>query len=399
MFKISRWFNNFQAPAILMIDDLSDAYIDVYSESYKNDWGFMCDRDGSSFAFLKRELLDLFPQIKITFFTPYAKHNVINTNSQYKSMKYALGERAEYTEFLKRLNAEGHEIAHHGSNHGKYIDESIPSTINNWIHEWALFKDVNSGVTTTLAGVKKFKEVCDIDVVGGKYCGYITIDNSEEIIDQCNFLYWSDKPSYVLGVAEESFFGKNHIIAFPTNFGGNAFIRLTYLTGHRSRDRKKKIAKYFQPLYNLYSYMQLYKLYKKQRIISIQEHISPSTSAGTVQALNIVTDIESLKKIFYFLNTLSIWYANCKDIAKYIWIRENSIVTVRDDQMIIRFENSKNIKNTVLSITNDKPFKLKNENQIFSSMKNNHRYVVNLPIVGGDNLFKIMRENEVDTNA
>ena len=51
MFKISKWLNNFQAPAVLMIDDLSDAYINVYSESYKNDWGYMCDQDGSSFSF------------------------------------------------------------------------------------------------------------------------------------------------------------------------------------------------------------------------------------------------------------------------------------------------------------------------------------------------------------
>jgi len=392
LFKISRWFNNFQAPAVLMIDDLSDAYIDVYPESYKNDWGFMCDRDGSSFTFLKKELLDIFPQIKITFFSPYARHNVINKNSQFKHKKYALGERTEYAEFLKRLNAEGHEVAHHGSNHGEYIDESIPSTSDNWIHEWALFEDVDSGVTTTLAGVKKFKEVCGIDVVGGKYCGYITIENSEEIIDQCNFLYWSDKPSYVLGESEESFFGKNYIITFPTNFGGNAFVRLTYLTGHKSRDRKKKIAKYFQPLYNIYSYMQLYKLYKKQRIISIQEHISPSTSAGTVQALNIITDIESLKKIFYFLNKLSIWHANCRDIAQYIYVRENSHIRIVNDQLIIHFDNTKNITNAVISVINEKAFKVKNENKIFSSLKNNHLHVVNLSITHGDNTFNIMSE-------
>ena len=392
MFKISTWFNNFQTPAVLMIDDLSDAYIDVYQESFKNDWGFMCDKDGSSFSFLKQELLELFPQIKITFFSPYAKHNVINKNSEFKYKKYALGERAEYTEFLKRLNVEGHEIAHHGSNHGKYIDESIPSTVNNWIHEWALFKDVNSGVITTLEGVKKFKEVCDIDVVGGKYCGYITIDNSQEIIDQCNFLYWSDKPSYVLGVDEESFFGENHVIAFPTNFGGNAFVRLTYLTGHISRDRKKKIVKYFQPLYNIYSYIQLYKLYKRQRIISIQEHISPSTSAGTVQALNIVTDIESLKKIFYFLNKLSIWYANCRDIAKYIYVRENSQIKIVNDQLIIHFDDNKNMTDALVSIVNKKAFSVKNENYIFSSEKNNHLHVVNLPITNGDNIFKIIEE-------
>lgn len=387
MFKIAKWYNNFHAPSVLMIDDLSDAYIDVYPESFKNDWGYMCDANGSSFSFLKKELLITYPEIKITFFTPYLRHNVINKNSQFKFKKYALGERTEYTEFLKRLNEEGHEIAHHGSDHGKYVDEGIPSTVNNWIHEWALFKDVNSGVTKTLIGVKKFKEVCDIDVVGGKYCGYIIIDNSQEIIDRCRFLYWCDKPSYNIGKYDEKFFGKNNIISFPTNFSGNSFVRLTYLSGNELRDKKKKVFKYLQPLYNIYSYIQLYMLYKRQKIISVQEHNSPSTTAGTVQSANIITDIVSLKKIYKFLSRLSIWYANCRDIAKYIYVRENTQVTVTNNKLIIDFDNNKNINNALITIVNEKSFKLASRNQNFLSIKNNGLYVVNVPIKNGKNTF------------
>ncbi len=57
MFEISKWYNNFQAPVVLMIDDLSDAYINVSDESYRNDWGYLCDSKGSSFHFLHNELL------------------------------------------------------------------------------------------------------------------------------------------------------------------------------------------------------------------------------------------------------------------------------------------------------------------------------------------------------
>ncbi len=211
-----------------------------------------------------------------------------------------MGERHEYTKFLLRLNKQGHEIAHHGSNHGKYINEFFLNTKNNWIHEWLLFDDVENGVKTTLDGVEKFKYICDIDIEGGKYCGYTERDNSQEIIDKCNFLYWCDKP--ISGYSEkERFFGNNNIIAFPTNFPGNSFVRLKYVTGDKQRDRKKKFFKYLQPLYNLYSYIQLYRIYIARHIISIQEHISPSTTSGTVQALNIITDIESLKMIFKFL--------------------------------------------------------------------------------------------------
>ena len=228
MFKIAKWFNNYQAPLVLMMDDLSDAYVEVYHESYKNDWGYLCDANGSSFHFLKKELLEIYPYIKITFFIPYLKHNVINENSQYRFKKFSLGDRLEYTNFLKKLDVQGHEIAHHGSNHGKYINENILSTVNNWKHEWELFEDIAAGIDITLNGVKKFKNICNIDVVGGKYCGYKTIDNSQTIIDKCNFLYWCDRVNYLEKNFNESFFGKNNIISFPTNYRGNAFVRLSY---------------------------------------------------------------------------------------------------------------------------------------------------------------------------
>ena len=321
------------------------------------------------------------------------EHSVINKNSQFGYKKFALGERSEYTDFLKKLDEEGHEIAHHGSDHGKYIDEKIISTANNWIHEWALFKDVGTGVTMTLAGVDKFKEVCNIDIAGGKYCGYATIDNSQEIIDQCNFLYWCDKVNYNIGKFEENFFGKNDIISFPTNFAGHSFVRLTYLTGDRGRDKKKKLFKYFQPFYNIYSYIQLYKLYKKQQIISIQEHNSPSTTDGTAQSTNIVSDIESLKKTFSYLNKLSIWYANCRDIAKYIYVRENSHISLTNEQLVIYFENSKNIIYPVISIVNEKAFNIESGNQVFLSIINNNLHVINLPINSGKNIFKIIEGN------
>lgn len=381
MFKVAKWYNNFQAPAVLMIDDLSDAYIDVYSQSYKNDWGYLCDEEGSSFNFLTKELLINYPQIKITFFTPYSRHDVINENSRFDYKKFAVGERLEFTDFLKKLIEKGHEIAHHGSNHGKYIDINKPTTVNNWIHEWASFEDVETGVKVTLDGVKIFKETCDIDVVGGKYCGYITRENSQEIIDKCNFLYWCDDSVYEVGVRNESFFGNNNVISFPTNFVGNSFIRLTYLSGDERRDKKKKIFKYFQPLYNIYSYITLYKLYKEQQIISVQEHNSPSTTAGTAQSANIATDIRSLNKIFSFLGKLSIWYATCSDIAEYIYIRETSKIDVINNKLTIYFENNKNFMNPMLSLTHEKSFKLIINNDIISSEKNNNLYVVNLSLV------------------
>jgi len=396
MFTIANWFNNYKAPSVLMIDDLSDAYVEVYPESYKNDWGYLCDKKGSSFHFLQKNLLAQYPEIKITFFVPYLKHNVLNDHSRFASEKFALGEREEYSNFLQTLNKKGHEIAHHGSNHGEYINEMLPTTVNNWIHEWALFEDVDTGVNVTMEGVKKFNDICDIDVVGGKYCGYIAIDNSREIIDTCNFLYWCEGVNYDTSSYSEGMFGKNNIISFPTTVAGNSFVRLSYLTGNQKKDKQKKILKYFQPFYNILSYINIYKFYKKGLIISIQEHYSPSTTSGLVQSANIVSDIKSLQKTFNFLQKLSIWYANCKEIASYIYVRENTTLEVSHKQLNIVFKNEKNIDKPVISITNDKAFTLekKGDTHTLSSQLNNTLHVINVPIQNGDNIFTCLEKNE-----
>jgi len=388
MLKISKWYNYFQSPAVLMIDDLSDACIDVYPEKYKNDWGYFCDTKGSSFDYLSKKLLDKFPEIKITFFTPYLKHNVINENSEFRYKKFAVGERVEFIYFLKKLKELGHEIAHHGSDHGKYINDKIPSTVNNWMHEWALFDNIEEGIKKTLDGIKIFQDKCEIIIVGGKYCGYIQKENSQDIIDKCNFLYWCDKPSYTIKEYDENIFGENNVISFPTNYPGNAFVRLSYMSGDIKRDKKKKILKYFQSIYNIYAYFKLFQLYKNQNIISIQEHYSPSTTAGTVQSANIVTDIKSLEKIFDFLSGLSIWYATCADIAKYIYVRENSEVVIENNHVTIKFNNYKNIDKTIISLVSNKSIILRDAKNIYYSTINNKKHVINLEIHNGINHYE-----------
>ena len=390
MLSIAHWYNNFHAPAVLMIDDLSDAYIDVYPQSHKNDWGYLCEEEGGSFSFLKKELLCEYPALKITFFTPYLRHGVINEKSGHNYKKFALGEREAYTAFLKSLEEQGHEIAHHGSDHGSYIDENNPSTHNNWIHEWALFEDVETGVKTTLEGVKKFKERCGIDVVGGKYCGYIQRENSQEIIERCGFLYWCDKPSYTLGMYDEAIFGKKALVSFPTNFAGNAFVRLSYSSGEKKKDRRKKILKHLQPLYNIYAYAQLYRLYRNRQIISVQEHNSPSTSSGIVQSANIISDIGSLKKIFGFLRPLSVWYATCREIAAYVYVRANTELWLEKKILHIYFDDNKNMGTALISLVADEPFALEQGGETLYSSENRGSEVLNLHIGSGANRFTLL---------
>ncbi len=394
MVKISKWLDGYQAPAVLMIDDLSDGYIDIHKEPYKNDWGYLCDTEESVYAFLQRELLAHYPDIKITFFVPYARHNVINeTRDNYE--KYAVGEREAFTAFLKRLLKQGHEIAHHGSNHGRYIDHEKIDTANNFIHEWQLFESVEEGVTVTLKGKKVFREIVGTEVTGGKYCGYLQRSNSADIIDACGFEYWCIDAKLDPKESDTYLFGKNNVIAFPTNFNGNAFVRLKYKTGRKKRDNLKRFTRFLQPLYNITQYHKLETLYKLGNIISIQEHISPATSSGNIQASNIVSDMESLQKIFAYLSKKSIWYATCGEIARYIYVRDQCRIEHRKNEIVIIFDNTKRLDNTKVTVESENAFALEDsDGRRLDSQKRDGKYFLSLSVDEGENRYLLLEGAE-----
>jgi hypothetical protein len=393
--RLSKWYNNYQAPSVLMVDDLNDVYIQQYEASYKNDWGYLGQSKGSIYTFLEEKLLVDFPEIKMTFFVPYLKHNVVNENAKIEQKKHAIGEREEFTLFLKELIKQGHEISHHGSNHGEYIDANVVSTVNNFKHEWELFDHVDKGVNVTKQGVEVFKKYLDFDVVGGKFCGYRSRENSLEIIDKCNFEYWCDKVNFNTGSYKEEIFGENKVLSFPTNFAGNAFVRLSYITGDRGKDKKKRMTKYFQFIYNLFQYKRLRDLYKNGEIMSIQEHISPATSSGLTQSTNLVSDIESLRKIYTFFSEKSIWYATCKEISRYIYVRENCSLKIENEILILEFNNYKKLDNLIVSIEDMDYFELIDAGKKrYKSKKNRDKYVVNLDVFNPINRYKVERNEK-----
>ena len=392
--KIAKWFENYQSASVFMIDDLSDSYIARYKEElYKNDWGYLCDKEDSSFSFLNKELLSYFPKIKITYFVPYLKHNVINDNSEWKLEKYDVGEREEFTVFLNKLQDMGHEISHHGSTHGEYIDKSNPSSNKNFKHEWELYTDVTNGVEVTVKGVEVFKNI-NINVSGGKFCGYRMIDNSLEIIDNCNFEYWCTK-AFNPATYDVKTFGRNNVIDFPTTFSGNSFVRLSYLTGNPKKDKMKKYTQFLQPFYNLLKYKELNNLYKNGHIISVQEHTSPTKSSIDIQSTNIVSDIKSLKKIYKFLSKKSIWYATCHEISRYIYTRENTKLVEDENMVQVILNNYKKFDNLIISLNSSEDISLWSKGTEYKAKKNNNSYVLNLPISDGTNTFTFRKNKEV----
>ena len=189
---------------------------------------------------------------------------------------------------------------------------------------------------------------------------------------------------------KETYFGKNNVISFPVNFPGHNFVRFSYHIGDKLVDRIKKITKYLEPFINIYNYFKLYYLYYNGNIISIQEHISPATLSGLVQSTNIISDIKSLKKIYSFIGTFSIWYDTCANISKYIYTRENCKIEIKNDLILVQFNNSRKLENCTLSITNKKKMTLVNGNVKLHGRYNNKRYVINLPVENGQNVFRFI---------
>ena len=381
--NVALWLDNAISPCNLMIDDLSDAYIDKYDESRRNDWGYMTDERGSSFDFLKTHLLDMYPEIKITFFVPYLKHSVISDDTNLKTIKYGIGERKEFSIFLTSLVEAGHEISHHGSTHGCYDREGI------WHQEWELFDDVNKGVTVTVEGKRVFENTIDYKLLGGKYCGYRYNQYSSDIISESNFLYWCNNAVFFIPSCGKLDDENSNVIDFPTTIPGNIFVKYKYQTEIRKKDLIKKVLSPFHFIFDFFNQRKIHKLIQARSILSIQEHYSPSTTRGIVQSANIHSDIKSLNKIFSFLTVYDIWYATCADISKYFYAKEKSSIVYTDKKLTINYDDTKKVGSTFITLVFNRLISLTKDDEIFSCNEKRNEFFITLPLSPGENDYLI----------
>ena len=77
------------------------------------------------------------------------------------------------------------EIAYHGTTHGKAGESA-----QRFQQEWELFHSVPEAEETINYGKEIYKEVFGDYPRGGKYCGYVSNQYSDESIDRTGFLWW-----------------------------------------------------------------------------------------------------------------------------------------------------------------------------------------------------------------
>lgn len=297
----ARWFNNHDSPVMLMIDDFSNAWHsrdDLRSADFGGDWGGMLKAEGSSFMFLRKNLLDRYPRVKTVFFTVLGKIGPFIETAPFAFFE-PFDSSAESKRFLKEIQFHSNfEIAYHGYRHG------IPGKKKkDFVQEWESFSTVEEAIKKNSKGRDLYASILGKHPQGGKYGGWLYNDKADASINESGFLWWCRdwmardiKGSILDNYYEPHYFGDKFVVAIPSTVHG--------------RDWKKK---------------QIDTLLKKRQIISIEEHIGKVKPGSRDQTPNIFDDIKELNKLFTYLSNKNVWHATGTEIASYFIGYTNSI--------------------------------------------------------------------------
>lgn len=400
--EIAKWYNNADSPVLFMIDDFCNKWVDLNGNGRVDlgeDWGYAKDGINSAFNFLKTRLLEEYPYLKVTFFTPVGKKSPVIKQPLCKVYSVPINENDGIKEFFRSLHFDKQfEIVYHGLTHG------VPGeTAQDFHQEWKTFRSVEEAVKQIEKGKEIYFDTFGEYPKGGKYCGYEYNDFADESINETGFLWWCrdwnrgqdsvpDKLRFEL-----KYFGANKVIDIPSTVSGGL---LTIIKGRSTVKYIIKIV--LKQLWINWRLKQIYDLLKNKQIISIQEHIAPSRGDGKRQRPNIIDDEESLSRIFQFLKNKNIWYATGSEIAEYFETRENTeILNIDDESFEIKYNGR--IRNPVLTLLFrvNKFFRhdvieiITPREEVFQGNKySNESYLITLPIENGRYRMKYDKQDQ-----
>ena len=333
-FYISKYHNNHQTAATLMIDDLAPSAIttDGVIRPF-NDHGYAMNNPEGLYHYFEKHLLDPFPEICGTFFILIDKHtNHAPGTGGYQILSNGFSD--EYVDFLKSINP-SFDLAFHGTNHGK-IENGV------FLQEFSYLTPTD--IPRLKSILEEFEKRTGLSFSGGKYPGYISNEHSEIILEKLGIKWWAGHNGMKNKRTHEnefSYFGdSSKVLNFPTTFSGEAF--KTFLKP--SKGKFSMLTALYHQLRKLNLERHLQYLYENRLVISLQEHFTTYRIDGKFQRPNVFDDLQSIQKTYSILRGADIWHASCNKIAKYVENRDNC--TLDQDQSTVtisykgRYESS-----------------------------------------------------------
>ena len=336
--EIAPWPEGKDAACIFMIDDLANICFSPPAGDIKigDDWGAANTLKNGVWDFLKTNIIDEFEYIKFTFFLVTGIREV-QVLGEYPFCNDC-NQNQEFVSFLNFLESKGHEIAYHGTTHGKIID-------NKFIQEWSAFKSLNESIEVINKGKKLFSNAMKKDPVGGKYCGYEGGKYGHKSLISSGFKWWFDNWDENLDKRPRGEW-IDGVLYLPSNIDCShySWCRFDKLA------QKKYYTSQFKALKEGSFHTKIKKLIKNNGIVSLQEHTSPTRTDGKVQYPNIIDDINNIQDILNFLQSFKVWYATATDVYKYLDLtRSFTLDAVSDKKWILSTKSKQKIKSNRFS--------------------------------------------------
>lgn len=370
-----KWRNNADSPVMLMVDDLTNAWFDKNGNGLLDtgeDWGAGKYGDNSVMNFIETQLLEGYPEVKITFFLIVGRMASFTSenNFTYAAPVNADNEAAAF--FRRVYKDERYELAYHGLTHG--IAASTGFT-----QEWKTFPDLGTAVDVNKKGIEVYRNTFGEPPEGGKYGGYKRNQFGDKSIDLCAFKWWcrdwygeecySEQNAHLFDLC---YFGKNKVVDIPSNIHGFWWTK-----------------------------KQIRTLLQRRQIISIQEHIAPFRTDGKIQVPNIVNDFQQLRSLFKYLGDKNVWYSTCSDVANYfIAYTESRIYDVHDDYFRVEYTGPAGLEISLIIDARSKGIsRLKiilpdsAEYSCKTYISKPGLYLATVPVMNGKYLIKISTDN------
>jgi hypothetical protein len=298
-----------------MIDDLTNAWhhrTNGPTWEPGGDWGGGLDHPQGALAFLQKNLLNDFPEVRTTFFVVAGTISAY-THHQPFSYSAPLDATEASRRFFAALAADPRfELAYHGYNHG-----TAGTTTELFLQEWRGFRSRQAALEQTRQGLEIFERASGSIPRGGKYGGWEYNEFSEAALNELGFLWWCRDwmPRDVTGLIaddyyEPQFFGTAPVLGLPSTVHGHFW------------DRR-----------------QIDILLKRRQIISIEEHVAPIRPDQLVQTPNIVDDAAELRRLYLYLRGKNVWHASCGALAEYVIARERSTISdIRREAFTVHYD-------------------------------------------------------------